>query len=130
MSGIDGATENCPTIGLSSPADGFNRFLAETVGAGFSNDILWGFLFVGRKRLSAGKANHSLGFSKRWIDGHSLVENETISVPMVPSDVFEIPEDTAFQLFDVGESRLDHDGARFLAPNASSAKHNDGFVFH
>ena len=49
---------------------------------------------------------------------------------MVPSNVFEIPEDTAFQLFDVGESRLDHDGAGFLAPNASCAKHNDWFIFH
>ena len=110
----------CSNIGVTPNA----------IRARFADGVVLGCLFIGGERFSACKAYHNFCFLKFRVDCYTLVKNKTVTVPVSASNGFKVTENTTFELLNIVESCIDHNGAGFLTTDASRAKHNDFFVLH
>src|SRR3546814_15282512 len=63
-------------------------------------------------------------------DADALVEDEAASVPAALrlGDLFQIGEDAAFQVNDVGDALAFQVGVRFVAADAAGAEHRDALA--
>ena len=61
------------------------------------------------------------------VDGHPLIEDEAFAAPhrFGGIDVFEVLEDSTFEMKDLVEALVEHVGRRLLTPDTTSAKHRD-----
>ena len=86
-------------------------------------------LFFRRQGFTAREANRGSSLGKIRKECYTLVKDETLTVPVVASNLFKVAKDTPFKLLDVGETRIFHDDAGLFAADASCAEHDDFFVF-
>lgn len=86
-------------------------------------------LFFRRQGFTAREANRGSSLGKIRKECYTLVEDETLTIPVVASNLFKVAKDASFELLDVGKTCIFHDHAGFLAADASSTEHDDFFVF-
>ena len=67
------------------------------------------------------------GFEVGVGDGGAAVEDKAGTGPLAGGlgHLFEVAKDTAFQVIDLFEALLEHEGGRLLAANAACAEHRD-----
>ena len=73
-----------------------------------ANHIILGIQFLLTERLTAGETQLVVGLLKLGIQGYPAVEDETVSIPMVTTALLEITQDSPFELFDIGETGVEH----------------------
>src|ERR1700738_4292195 len=82
-------------------------------------------LRLGCDDCSAAETLHGDGGLELRIERRAVVEDETFAVVMRAAHLFEVLEDTAFELIDVLDADLVHVNRSLLAADAARAKRDD-----
>ena len=59
------------------------------------DDVVLGFLLLGRKRLAALETHHNLSFLELVVKSNPLIEYEAITVPVSASAFLKVAKDTS-----------------------------------
>lgn len=121
--GDDGRAAGCE----GGDADFLRRAIA--VGARYAGNVAGVFLIGGGEWALAMVALGGIRFVQAGVDAGALVEHEALAVVVGVLAIFEVFQDAAFELVDVLEALLLHEGSGFLTADAAGAEHDDGLVF-
>ena len=97
--------------------------------AAFVGDEAGVFLLGDGEGHLAVEADHGTGFAELRVHADAAVEDKAFPFVVRAAAVFEILQNAAVELVDVGEALALHQRAGFFAADAAGAKHDDGLVF-
>ena len=75
------------------------------------------------------EADHGAGFAELGVHADAAVEDKAFTLVVRAAAVFEIFQNTAVELVDVGETLALHQRTGFFAADAAGAKQDNGLGF-